>query len=138
MLFIFGAMKIMKQSKDFDAICIGKILKYIQTINDAYSTLNIRSVDDLVGNAICQLAVTQAITNIYELRQKIQDETLVQMPLFVKLRLGLKAARNIASHDYDSLDFGAIYSITHRLFDQRVISELEAVKNDIEHGYTSD
>ena len=98
----------MKQSKKFDAICIGKILKYIHTINEAYTMFGISNADDLDGNSVCQLAVTQAITNIYQLRQKIQEETLVLMPLFAKLRLGLKAARNIASHDYDSLDFSII------------------------------
>ena len=124
----------MKQSEELDAVCIGRILKYIQTIKDAYTTLCIRNANDLAVNDICQLAVTQAITNIYELREKIQDETLTQMPLFAQFRLGLKAARNIASHDYESLDFGVIYKITNRLFDQRIINELKAVKGDIEKG----
>jgi len=128
----------MKQSKKLDAICIGKILRHIQSINKAYTTLKVENASDLADNDICQLAVTQALTNIYGLRQKIQAETLEQMPLFAKLRLGLKAARNIASHDYDSLDFSMIYNITSRLSDKGTIKELEAVKNAFEQNNTSD
>lgn len=48
----------------------------------------------------------------------------------IRLKLGLKAARNIASHDYDSLDFGIIYRIVEQLTSQDIVNELEAVKND--------
>ena len=126
----------MKHSKKLDAICIGKILKYIQTINDAYNTFSIGSGDDLDGNGICQLAIAQAITNIYQLRQKIQEETLTKMPMFN--RIGLKAARNIASHDYDSLDFNIVYKRTLQLLRQELSDELEAVKDDIEQCNTGD
>ena len=128
----------MKQSNTLDTVCITKILKHIQTISDAQSMFNIAHTDDLESNHICQLAITQAITNIYELRQRIQAETIAKMPLFTQLKLGLKAARNIASHDYDSLDFGIIYKIINRLTSQQVIIELEAVKNGIPTDDSSD
>ena len=126
----------MKQSKKLDVICISKILKYIRTINDSYTMFNIRNANDLDGNDICQLAITQAITNIYQLRQKIREESLTQMPLFNKI--GLKAARNIASHDYDSLDFNIIYKRTLQLLRQEISDELEAVKNGIQQCNTGD
>ena len=128
----------MKQSYELDAVCIRKILKHIKAINSAYTTFKIGNSENLEHNDICQLAITQALTNIHQLRQKIQDETLAKVPLFAKLRLGLKAARNIASHDYDSLDFGIIYKITNRLLDQALIDELEAAKNVIEQSDQSD
>ena len=120
----------MKQSKELDSACIKRILKYIQAIRGAYNTFNIESADDLAGNDICQLAITQAITNIYQLQQKIQPETLVRLPIFQGLKL--KGARNIASHDYDSLDFDIIYKRTRQLLGRELFDELESIKSDIE------
>jgi uncharacterized protein with HEPN domain len=103
----------------------------MQTLNDAYTMFNISSADDLEKNHICQLAITQAITNIYELRQRIKSDTIDKMPLFSRLKLGLKAARNIASHDYDSLDFKIVFKIINRLTSQQIINELEATLNGV-------
>jgi len=128
----------MKQSLGLDLICVKKILKHIHTIGEAYTTFNIHGVGDLSGNHLCQLAITQAITNIYELRQRMTSESIGKMPMFSRLKLGLKAARNIASHDYDSLDFNIIYRITNQLKHPNVTLELEAVINDIQQHGTSD
>jgi uncharacterized protein with HEPN domain len=128
----------MKPSDTFDFICVEKILKHIQTINDAYVLFNITNANDLAENHLCQLAVTQAITNIHELRQRIQESTINKMLMFASLRLGLKAARNIASHDYDSLDFGIIFKMVNKLTDTQVIRELEAVIHAIQSNHPSD
>jgi len=53
----------MKQSDELDAIYIGKILKYIKAIDDAYTTFSVTCADDLENSHVCQLAVTQALTN---------------------------------------------------------------------------
>ena len=58
------------------------------------------------------------------------------MPLFSKI--GLKASRNIASHDYDSLDFDVIYKRTRQLLKSEVADELEAVKNGVKQDNTCD
>jgi len=47
-------------------------------------------------------------------------------------KIRLKAARNIASHDYDSLDFDIIYRRTMQLISKEVSDELEAVIGDLE------
>jgi len=127
----------MKKSNDLDVVCLEKILKHIQTISDAYATFKINNATDLADNHICQLAITQAITNVYELRKRIQDSTLVNVPKFSRLKLGLKVARNIASHDYDSLDFGIVFKITNRLIDSQLVIELEAAKNGVKCDCTS-
>ena len=57
-------------------------------------------------------------------------------PAFDKILL--KAARNIASHDYDSLDFEIIYRRTLQLLNPKVSQELEAVVNDFEQSDTGD
>jgi uncharacterized protein with HEPN domain len=118
-----------KKSNEVDVVCINKILKYIENISDAYATFQISNADNLARNEICHLAITQIITNIYVIKLKMQDVTLDKTPLFNKI--GLKAARNIASHDYDSLDFDIIYKCTCRLLNPEVFKELETVKNDI-------
>jgi len=126
----------MKQSVETDIVCIERILKYVDLISDAYSMFNIGSETDLKNSHVCQLAVAQAITNINELRKKLRDETVKKMPLFGSVRL--KAARNIASHDYDSLDFDIIYKRTQQILNPEVNSELEAMKNAFESSNTND
>ena len=68
------------------------------------------------------------ITNIYEIKKKIRLETLAKAPSFD--RILLKVARNIASHDYESLDFEIVYKRTMQLIKEEVSEELEAIKND--------
>lgn len=126
----------MKKSDRLDSICISRLLKYIQTLRDAYDMFNITNADDLAANDICQLAVTQIITNIYELKLKMQSKSLDKTPLFNKI--GLRASRNIASHDYDSLDFEIIYKQTCQLLCQEVSDELEAAKDAIKRNSTGD
>jgi len=126
----------MKQSDRLDIVCISKLLKYIQTLRDAYGMFNITSAEDLAANDICQLAVTQIITNIYELKLKMRSKTLDRTPVFNKI--GLKASRNIASHDYDSLDFEIIYKRTCQLLKQEVSDELEAAKDAVKRDNTGD
>ena len=128
----------MKQSDETDIVCIDRVLKYVQTLNDIYNTFNINTLNDLESNHICQLAVTQTVTNIHQLRQKIRTETLDKMPLFGNLKPMLKAARNIASHDYYSLDFEIIYRLTRHLLKPEMRSELEATKNGIKCSQAND
>jgi len=117
----------MKQSDKLDIICATKILRHIQSITDAYKVFNIVKAEDFKVNHICQLAVAQAMTNIYELWKKLQAETIEKMPNLSTVRL--KATRNIASHDYDSLDFDILYNQTQKLMKPEIRKELEAVIN---------
>lgn len=126
----------MKQEYNLDLECITKILKYTKAISDAYTMFEITNVEGLKRNHVCQLAVTQAITNIHEIKKRMSQDVLVQMPLFGKI--GLKAVRNIASHDYDSLDFGIIFRRTRQLLASEVNKELEEAKNGIERSQADD
>jgi len=126
----------MKPSHNLNLICLNKILKYINVIEEIYDFHNIKSVSDLQSNFMCQLAVTQAITNIFELQKKMQAEILSKTPLFSKLFPTMSAARNIASHDYESVDFEIIYRVTKQLTDKLMIQELEMLKNDIKRSQT--
>ena len=122
----------MKQTAKTDIIYMKKIIKYIALIGETYSKFDINSLEDLENDEVCQLAITQAITNIYEMKKKIRSEALAQAPAFDKILL--KVARNIASHDYDSLDFEIIYKRTVQLLKSEVSQELEAIVD----GFKSD
>jgi uncharacterized protein with HEPN domain len=119
----------MRQTEKTDVICIEKVLRYIALINETYSKFSVRSLENLEDDAICQLAIAQLMTNIHEVQKKIRTETMDKLPLFSALRSRLKAARNIASHDYESVSFEIVYSTTKRLTDVHTIKELEAVKS---------
>ena len=117
-----------KQTNKTDAICATKILKHIQSVRDAFAIFKIKSSADFLSSHICQLAVAQAMTNVFELRKKLREEVVDNMPHFGRLRL--KATRNIASHDYDSLDFAILFKQTQQLLDSEVNKELEALRDD--------
>jgi len=120
----------MKLSPRTDLICLNKILRYIALINKTYNKFEIKSINDLESDEVCQLAIAQAVTNIYEAKKIIRPITLLKAPAFDKILL--KAARNIASHDYDSLDFEIIYKRTMQLLKSEVLKELEAIIHDLE------
>jgi len=115
----------MKPSPELDMYCVEKILKYIKNIRQAYATYNIFRAHELATNELCHFAITQIITNIYETKIKLTDDALAQIPKFAKIRL--RTARNIASHDYDSVDFDIVYRITLQLTSNEVVKELEAI-----------
>jgi len=91
---------------------------------NVYTHFNITSVDALKCNDIAQLAISQAITNVYELCKKIRIETINKMPLLKSINL--KVSRNISSHDYDRLDFAVTYKQTKLLLNPEIYNELEA------------
>jgi len=105
------------------------MLNHMQTIGSAYEMFGVNSADDLKASHICQLAITQLITNIYELRKRLRDETVEKMPLLRDI--SIKGVRNIASHDYYSLDFDIIYSRTLQLMGVELNDELEAMLHDL-------
>ena len=123
----------MKKSDKTDKICIEKILRYIGYIQECFEHYEIKNHSDLEDKKLAQFAITQIITNIHELRKKLTDEVLLKLPEFDKIRLS--NARNIASHDYDSLDFEAVYRICNRrLLSENVKNELEGVLKSYENN----
>ena len=118
----------MKKSEKTDKICIKKILEYIDDIKDCFDHYSIESYKNLENKRIAQYAITQIITNIYELKKKIGDETLSKLPEFDKIRLA--GARNIASHNYDRVNFEIIYDICKMLLNVKIERELKEVAKD--------
>lgn len=109
---------IMKKSSELDKQCIEKILKNINRIKSAFEHFNINSLADFQNCDLAQLAITQAITNIHESKKHMQDDTLVKLQEFDTIRLS--GTRNIASHDYDSLNEKVVYEICLKLLAKQV------------------
>lgn len=88
-----------------DEQCISKIEKYVTKINELYSLVEHLS-DIQIEDGFYGLALTQCLTNLYELVIKVSSEELSYklMPILQKT----KTTRNIASHDYDSINWNII------------------------------
>ena len=127
----------MKKSQKTDARCIELMLKYISHMEEAYNHYNISSKNDLEENVLCHLAITQLITNVYECSKKLREKALDEMPLFSSMKRSLRTARNIASHEYEEVDFKVLHDAVTQLLRKKVTSELEGVQNafkNSDHG----
>lgn len=122
----------MKKSTAIDRQCIAKILKYIGEIKEILERDGIASFQDLQDSLSTKYAITQIITNVYELSRKLQESALEKLKNFNTPTL--RKARQIASHEYDAVDFMVIYNLCINLTDSAVVCELtslmEALKND--------
>ena len=120
----------MKKSDESDKLKLNSIIKSISNIKKAFTQNQISNVNNLKNDELTQAACTQLITNIQEAKKKLQDETYNKLIELNKIKLA--GVRNIASHDYDSLDFSVIYYICRDLIKANVLSEVYAVLADIE------
>ena len=112
----------MKKSINTDKQCVAKILRYIQNIRSSLEYENIKSYKELEDSVSAKFAVTQLITNIYELSKHIQISSLNILIEFNKIRI--RTTRQIASHDYAAVDFRLVYAICLKLIAQAVSNEL--------------
>ena len=126
----------MKKSAETNITTIEKIQMRIIQLKELYEMYDISNAQDLEDIYPCHLAVTQLITVLYQCRQRLTDEALAKVPTFSKIKL--RVERNIASHDYDSLDFKIIYERVCKLLSAEVTGELEVVKDDLKRALSSD
>ena len=126
----------MKKSYSTDIQCITKILRYVDDIQSILANDNIKSFQDLSKSLSAKYAVTQLITNVYELSRKLQDTTLQTLKNFNSPVL--RKARQIASHDYDAIDFRSIYNLCMSLTGATVRNELKECLEAAEDANSSD
>lgn len=74
---------------------------------------------------MAQAACTQFITNIYEDKKKLRDETLDKLIELNKVRLDTGC-------DYDNLDFSLIFSICFQLIKAAVLAEAYMILSELE------
>jgi len=114
----------MKKSNSTDRQCLKRILRYIGDIQQIFEDADIKEFQDLKKSLMAKYATTQVLTNIYELSRKLQDTTLGGLTKFNSPIL--RTARQIASHNYEAIDFKSIYSLCMTLTGDTVRNELEA------------
>ena len=119
----------MKKSNEHDIKSLNNIIKSLNNIKKAFEQNNINNTNNLKNDEITQAACSQFITNIQESKRKLQDETYNKLVELNKVKLA--GARNIASHDYDSLDFDIIYYICERLIKPIIFAEAYKVLTEL-------
>ena len=93
-----------------------KIAKYISMLKDAYSQIK-NLPDDEINDSLNGLALTQCITNLYELTIRIEDEN-VSDKLFFLSSGRVARLRNISAHDYDSVNWNIVKEVCRKIISQ--------------------
>ena len=121
----------MKKDTANDKQYAAKILAHILDMAQVLEFEKIKSDAELENSVAAKFAITQLITNIYELTRNIQPATLQALRNFANIKL--RTTRQIASHDYGSIDFRLVYAIAMKLTSPTVRKELsrfiEGAKN---------
>jgi len=99
-------------------------------MQDAFEKFAVKNSEDFEREELCQLSIGMLVINVYELTKKIDEDFYVTIPRFISLRRRLKLSRNIASHDYESLDLDIIYKLIVSLTNSEILEELESVLNE--------
>jgi len=122
----------MKQSIKHDVRKLININKWIICIGAGLENQNIQNVNDFKKNLFVQAACTQLITNIYQDKQILQKDTNQKLILLNQIKL--ETSRNIASHDYDNVDFNIIYAVCQKLLKDEIRYEIDTVIKAIENN----
>ena len=108
---------------------LNNIVRYLNNIEKCFKQHDIGNANNLKNDEVAQAACTQFKTNIYECKNKLQDVTYNQLTELNKIKIA--GARHIASHEYDSIDFRAIYAICKQLTKPIVFSEIYKIISEI-------
>jgi uncharacterized protein YutE (UPF0331/DUF86 family) len=85
-----------------DEQCLQKIEKYVGKMKEAYETIKDLN-DDEIDQGLVGYALAQCFTNLYETVSRVTNDELSEKlwPILKRTRI----ARNIAAHDYDSINW---------------------------------
>ena len=126
----------MKKSNAQDIQQLSNIIKSITNIKICFEQHGVNNSNDFKRDVIAQAACTQFITNIYESKKKLQDETVDKLVELNKIKIA--GARHIASHDYESVNFIVIHSICRSLIERAVLSQLNEIIDEIREKETDE
>ena len=122
----------MKKSITQDIKKLNSIAKSLNNIKRAFEQNNIYTPKNLMVDEITQAACTQFITNIYEAYDDLRDETKKEIK---EINIAsIRGARNISSHDYDSVNFETIYHICKKLMRPATLSEIYRILGEFDSG----
>ena len=81
--------------------------KMLAEIADIESFVRARSLDELLGDRMCQKAIIMSLINIGELSKAFSERYLASTPTIPWK--AIRGFRNIAAHQYGSIDFADVY-----------------------------
>lgn len=99
-------------------IVLYKIQKYREKVSRFYSVIENLSPKD-IEDTDESLALIQCLTNIHSLAMQISNED-IQQKLFVFYGNNINRCRNIASHDYDSLNWHMVKELCKKVLSEKV------------------
>jgi len=106
-----------------------KISKHLNKLNTLYSSI-VNLTDTEIDDGIEGLALTQCITNLFELSSRIDnDDVLERLSMLSSGRVA--RVRNIASHDYDSINWSIIKNICRKILSSITIDVINELLDDI-------
>ena len=101
-----------------DRIILQKIQKYKSRISRLYSIIENLSPGDIEEKDEAY-ALTQYLTNIHSLLVHVSNED-IQQKLFVLYSNNLIKCRNMASHDYDSLNWHMVKELCRKILSEKI------------------
>ena len=112
----------MEKSSSTDKQCLIRIRRYINDLGQIIDAYNIQSYQDLRKSLAAKYAVTQLITNIYELSKALHEDTLKSLIEFNQIKI--RTVRQLASHEYTKIDFKPVFEVCKQLSSTAVSNEL--------------
>lgn len=112
----------MGKRSDIEIRCVKGIQAYIGDLQQIITDSNIQSFQDLKKSLAPKYAVTQLITNIYELSKELHSDTLQSLVEFSKINI--RVVRQLASHKYKLIDFKPVFATCLQLTSESVSNEL--------------
>jgi uncharacterized protein with HEPN domain len=124
----------LKKSVRQDITKLNDIIESLTTIRQALGQYKITTHEHLAENKVARAACTQLITNVYEAvnheRHGLRDTTVKRL---TKLgSVSLERTRNIASHDYLSVNFSVVYYLCVKITKSDVLAEVYGVLSEVE------
>lgn len=105
-----------------DKILILKIQSYVKRVKRIYELIENMSEEDIYA-LDDSFALTQFLININSLFESVTSDEIASRQIEMGIR-SLKTCRNIASHDYDALDWNRIKQLCKKLTSERTASLL--------------
>ena len=105
-------------------------------MEQCYNIINPLSLSQILDTHEA-FALTQYLTNIYELFKQVVDEDIEQK-LFYLNGSSLAACRNISAHSYDSLDWAKVKIVCKRLCSDEFKQLFNNILKQQQEQYKSD
>ena len=92
-----------------------KIAKYIQKLHQLLAVIA-PLADDAIDDTIEAMALTQCVTNLFELTSRIDDDDIIDQ---ISILRSAKVGRliNIASHDDDAVNWSIVKTTCRKILD---------------------